>query len=98
MFFLLRLLNLFEITSTALQWETTGVEVTEANFKTSACLCTFYRHKYFLPLADNRTFYIFISQLVQNKQGILLLVDWKLVRESQVLGAYAGSLFEILIT
>ena len=75
-----------------------GVEVTEANFKTSACLFTFYRHKYFLPLADNRTFYIFVSQLVQNKQEILLLVDWKLARESQVLGAHAGSLFEILIS
>ena len=98
MFFLLRLLNLFEITSTAPQWKTMGVEVTEANFKTSACLFTFYRHKYFLPLADNRTFYIFVSQLVQNKQEILLLVDWKLARESQVLGAHAGSLFEILIS
>ena len=64
MFFLLRLLNLFEITSTALQWKTTGVEVTEVNFKTSACLFKFYRHKYFLPLADNRTFYIFVLNTI----------------------------------
>ena len=58
----------------------------------------FYPHEYFLPLADNRTFYIFVSRLVQNKEEILLLVDWNLARESQVLGAHAGSLFEILIT
>ena len=30
-------------TSTALQWKTAEAEVTEANFKTSACLITFYR-------------------------------------------------------
>ena len=71
-------------------------EVTEANFKTSACLFAFCRRKYFLRTSDNWKFSVFVSK-VQKEQGIFLFVHRKLAWELYVLGARSGSLFEILV-
>ena len=49
----------------------------------------------FLPMAVNEPFSIVVK--VQNEQGILLFVHWKLAWESYVLGAPLVSLFEILV-
>ena len=51
-------------------------EVTEANFKTSACFFTFNSLKFML-MVDDRAFYVFLSK-VPNEQGIFLFVHWKL--------------------
>ena len=48
-------------------------------------------------MADNQTMFPFVVSKVQNEQGILLFVLWKLAWESYVLGDYLGSLFEILV-
>ena len=47
-------------------------------------------------MADDQTMFSFVVSKVQNEQGILLFVLWKLAWESYVLGACLGSLFEIL--
>ena len=49
-------------------------------------------------MADDQTMFSFVVSKVQNEQGILLFVHWKLVWESYVLGACLGSLFEMLVT
>ena len=48
-------------------------------------------------MADDQTMFSFVISKVQNEQGILLFVHWKLAWESYVLGACLGSLFEILV-
>ena len=48
-------------------------------------------------MAINQTMFSFVISKVQNEQGILLFVHWKLAWESSVLGACLGSLFEILV-
>ena len=48
-------------------------------------------------MADNQMMCSFVVSKVQNEQGILLFVHWKLAWESYVLGACLGSLFEILV-
>ena len=48
-------------------------------------------------MADDQTMFSFVVSKVQNEQGILLFVHWKLAWESSVLGACLGSLFEILV-
>ena len=48
-------------------------------------------------MADYQTMLSFVVLKVQNEQGILLFVHWKLAWESYVLGACSGSLFEILV-
>ena len=67
-------LNLFNTifrqeTSTALQGKSQ---------KRISRVFTFCWQKYFLHVADDQTFSVVISK-VQNKQGILLFVHWKLV-------------------
>ena len=47
-------------------------------------------------MADDQTFFIVVSK-VQNEQGSLLFVHWKLALKSEVLGARSCSLFEILV-
>ena len=49
-------------------------------------------------MAEDQTMFSFVVSKVQNEQGILLFVHWKLVWESYILGACLGSLFEILVT
>ena len=49
-------------------------------------------------MADDQMMFSFVVSKVQKEQGILLFVLWKLARESYVLGACLGSLFEILVT
>ena len=48
-------------------------------------------------MANDQTMFSFVISKVQNEQWILLFVLWKLARESYVLGACLGSLFEILV-
>ena len=48
-------------------------------------------------MADYQTMLSFVVLKVQNEQGILLFVHWKLAWESYVLGAFSGFLFEILV-
>ena len=48
-------------------------------------------------MADDQTMFSFVVSKVQNEQGILLFVHWKLAWESYVLGVCLGSLFEILV-
>ena len=48
-------------------------------------------------MADNQTVFPFVVSKVQNEQGILLIVLWKLAGESYVLSACLGSLFEIVV-
>ena len=48
-------------------------------------------------MADDQTMFSFVVSKVQKEQGILLFVLWKLAWESYVLGAFLGSLFEILV-
>ena len=56
----------------------TATEVTEANFKTSACLFTFnYSQKYFLSTVDDHMFSVFISK-AQNEYQILTFIHLKL--------------------
>ena len=67
----LRIFNSFEAifrreNSTALQQKSQ-----KRISRQAACLFTFYRRKYFfLPTADDQTFYVFVSK-VQDEQGIL---------------------------
>ena len=48
-------------------------------------------------MADDQTMFSFVVSKVQNEQGILLFVHWKLAWESYVLGACLGSLFKSLV-
>ena len=48
-------------------------------------------------MAEDQTMFSFVVSKLQNEQGILLFVHWKLAWESYVLGACLGSLFEILV-
>ena len=48
-------------------------------------------------MAEDQTMFSFVVSKVQNEQGILLFVHWKLAWESYVLGRCLGSLFEILV-
>ena len=54
-------------------------------------------------MADDQTMFSFVVSKVQNEQGILLFVHWKLAWvwklawESYVLGAFSGFLFEMLV-
>ena len=48
-------------------------------------------------MADDQMMFSFVVSKVQNEQGILLFVHWKLAWESYVLGTCLGSLFEILV-
>ena len=48
-------------------------------------------------MANDQMMFSFVVSKVQKEQGILLFVLWKLARESYVLGACLGSLFEILV-
>ena len=48
-------------------------------------------------MANDQTMFSFVVLKVQNEQGILLFVHWKLAWESYVLGACLGPLFEILV-
>ena len=74
----LRLLNSFNAifrreTSTALQ-QRSQRQIS----RHSAIFLPFIGRNIFLPVADDQMFSVVISK-VQNKQGIFLLVDWKLV-------------------
>ena len=74
----LRLLNSFNAifrqeTSTALQRKSQ-----KRISRHSAVFLPFIGRNIFLPVADDQTFSVVISK-VQNKQGIFLFVDWKLV-------------------
>ena len=63
----------------------------------SAVCLPFISGNIFLPMADDQTMFSFVVSKVQNEQGILLFVHWKLAWESYVLGTCLGSLFEILV-
>ena len=62
----------------------------------SAVCLPFISGNIFLPMADDQTMFSFVVSKVQNEQGMLLFVHWKLAGESYVLGACLGSLFEII--
>ena len=48
-------------------------------------------------MTNDQMMFSFVVSKVQNEQGILLFVHWKLAWESYVLGTSLGSLFEILV-
>ena len=48
-------------------------------------------------MANDQTMFSVVVLKVQNEQGILLFVHWKLAWESYVLGACSVFLFEILV-
>ena len=62
------------------------------------CLFTFIcGNILFFAYGRRLMMFSFVVSKVQKEQGILLFVLWKLARESYVLGACLGSLFEILV-
>ena len=83
----------YNITALQQKWQK------QINFPDISAVCLpFISGKIFLPMADDQTMFSFVISKVQNEQGILLFVHWKLVWESYILGVCLGSLFEILVT
>ena len=59
-------------------FDCSAAEVSEVNFKHKSVCLPFIGRNISLPVDDDQTFSVVISK-VQNEQGILLFVYWKLV-------------------
>ena len=65
-----------------------AAEVTVSEFQDISAVCLpFISGNIFLPMTNDQMMFSFVVSKVQNEQGILLFVHWKLAWESYVLGA-----------